>query len=107
MEVTRVSSTINAGSILLIGESAHQVTFNLNAWAHALGASISGTNLWRVVLFTNTQIDGKGQIGAQSDAILFNGDESRSLLAGQQLFITSAQAQLNLQQLSCEQVSVN
>ncbi|XP_072050093.1 uncharacterized protein [Amphiura filiformis] len=103
VEVTRVGYTINSGRELLIGEAAHSVNFDLTAIANSAGASIIGNDLWRVVLFTNTQIDGKGQIGAQSDAILVNGDEDRALIAGQQLLITNAQAQLNLQQLTCEQ----
>ena len=96
-----------SGSQLLIGEPSHNVVFDLYAWANAAGASISGENLWRVSLFTNTQIDGMGQTGAEGIAVLTTDDRNQDFIAGQQLRITNARAQLNLQQLTCQQVGLS
>ena len=104
VEVTRVSTNFLSGAQLLIGEASHTVNFDFYAWANAAGASISGENLWRVVLYTNTQIDGMGMMGTEATAVLTVDDRNREFIAGQQLRILNAQAILNLQQLTCEQV---
>ena len=107
VEVNRVSTQFRTGSQLLIGEPDHVVNFDVTAWANSAGASITGQQLWRMVLFTNTQIDGKGQTGAESQVIFVGGGANTPLSAGQNMRINNVEAHLNLQQLTCEQVCIH
>ena len=76
---------------LLYGNRNHELTFNLRIQADSPSASISGSNLWQLVIFASNQLNGLGPRRGQAVVTLTQSQLNAALTEGGQINFNNLQ----------------
>ncbi|XP_038061188.1 uncharacterized protein LOC119731947 isoform X4 [Patiria miniata] len=104
VEITDVVATIVSGEPVNTETTSNNLVFNVQVSSSPSGASVSGSNLWQVIVFSDTQLNGQGQTVIQAQATLPGNTASTFLQAGVDMVLRSVQVNLDLTQISCNQI---
>ncbi|XP_022080540.1 uncharacterized protein LOC110973761 [Acanthaster planci] len=104
VEITDVVATILSGEPVNTETTNNILTFNVQVSSAVAGASVSGTNLWQVIIFSDTQLNGQGLTVIQMQAVLPGNTASTFLQAGVDMILRNIQVTLDLTQISCNQI---
>ena len=91
----------SAASPLKERRGSNAVTFDITLTSSSNGGSVSGTNLWDVTAFLNSQPDGSGPEISPTQVVLSSSQSGTSLQAGQTTTITGISTNLDLSNRQC------
>eukprot|EP00057_Strongylocentrotus_purpuratus_P023131 XP_011677605.1 PREDICTED: uncharacterized protein LOC105444702 [Strongylocentrotus purpuratus] len=101
VQVTDVNFILISGAPLQAGSDSNDIALDLNIITDGGGAGVSGSNLWQVELFLNSQIDGQGVTSLSRLTSIPALENSQSLTAGISYTLEDVATTLNLRNMDC------
>eukprot|EP00057_Strongylocentrotus_purpuratus_P007066 XP_011661540.1 PREDICTED: uncharacterized protein LOC105437059 [Strongylocentrotus purpuratus] len=101
VQVTNINFNLISGAQLQAASDNNAITLDLNILTDGDGAGVSGSNLWQIELFLNSQIDGQGRTTLSQLTSIPALENSQSLAAGLLYTLEDVATTLNLRNMDC------
>ncbi|XP_071943072.1 uncharacterized protein [Antedon mediterranea] len=103
VETTSTSATISSGGNLVEGENSEDVVLDIAVQSNSGGASIFGSDLWKMTMFFSSTDGEDGKIdSSETPLVLTSAQANADLTAGSALEITGLTASLPMDGITCD-----